>query len=287
MRIAPLLLCLGIVALSANSVGAVTSCEILKNGLEVEFDDEFPIPVKAGESLQMHFQARIHPSLKDWFPKTSFHFLPFQLIASNGVVGSRTITGVHLIKPEDVTQSEEIRSFAIDLNVTPAMSGAYAPRLAVFYSADVSCGITFADSGARTLVVENTTEAADIAPPLLTSVTLSQVHLRMGDPLVIDIEVEDKNEICVRGHKSKCEPIDHVAFEDVSTGQMVHVFPPLTQISRNVFRAVIPLQSHDQNENRLFYPGRFRLKIFDVGDVWGNLAVNVPEPFQVEIEINP
>lgn len=277
-----------LISFQVHAAQTQTSCELLESTLVTSFDDQFPLTISAGSSVQLEVTLKFQPGIKDWFEKSRMPFIPLQLTAMNDTQGSKSLAKLLSLSAEDIEEANGEKKLKIDLTSSKAMMGQYSPRLVVmYYGADDACFKVLAQPQGSYISIENTPDLSDIDPPKMSDLNFPRNIYAIGDELKVRARLEDKSAICTveRSENGECQMLSHVQFEELSSGRKVNAFPSLKHTDDGFYEITLKLDPKNEWDHVLFSTGRFKIKAFDISDVWGNSIHDVPAILQHEFEI--
>lgn len=271
----------------ASPAHASPSCEMLESSIVVRFDDQYPLHISAGESVELTLTLKFQPTIKDWFAQSRMPLIPLQLIAANNVQGSKSMTEGIEIYAKDIDELKWEKKVKVRMASSQAMMGGYFPRLTVaYYNNEGGCYILLSQPQNHQILVNNVLERSDINPPAMEDLIFERSNYALGDELKIRVRLSDKTAICTleRSTKGKCQLPSHVEFEETATKREVNVFPSLLDLGNGWYEVSVQL-SPKNGDAVLFFAGNFKIKIFDISDIWGNSIHEVPEILQRTFKI--
>ena len=270
----------------APSVGYASdvACDLFESAIRTSVGSEIPHLLESGKTYSFTTSLKIidEVALKKINPAVEIRIWH---LFRNGVPGSSgsnsdpsyDLTDLFLKKNGDSLIGQN--SLLLGVNFT----GKYS--LAAFFTIQTPegdyCGGELSNDAIAEFEVQNVTGKADILPPVFSSSRILSKQARPGSSFVVETKVKDDSPICGLAEKLSniCSGVWHVALTS-SEGQVINSFEPNALLPDG---SVVTLVKVPKDT----IPGRYRLSVHDISDIFENLFVDVPDVAAPFIDILP
>jgi hypothetical protein len=270
----------------APSVGFATNvqCDLFESAISTSVGSQIPHLLESGKTYTFTSSLKIinEVALNKINPASR---IGIWHLFRNGVPGSSgsssdpsyDLTDLFLKKNGDSLIGQN--SLLLGVNFT----GKYS--LAAFFTIQTPegdyCGGELPSDVLAEFEVRNVTGKADILPPVFSSSRILSKQARPGSTFVVETKVKDDSPICGLAEKlsSICSGVWHVALTS-SEGHVVNSFEPNALLPDGTVVALVKVPKDT-------IPGRYRLSVHDISDIFENLFVDVPELDAPFIDILP
>jgi hypothetical protein len=259
-----------------------TQCDLFEKAVRTSIGTDLPNTLEAGKTYNFVSTLKVidELALKTIDPNSIIIWHLFR----NGISGSR---GSHSEPSYDLTDLQlkkngETLSAQNSIDLAKNFKGKY--QLGAFFTIqdtqkDTYCGGQILSETDSVFEVTNNSGSADILPPVFASTRILSKVVKPGSTFVVETKVTDENPLCGLAEvlTNICSGVWHVALES-DEGNEINSFEPNSLLSEGTIVTLVKVPKDTK-------PGKYRLLMHDISDIFGNLFVDIPIDQAPSIEV--